>query len=78
MAECIDAIAVDVGDRAGGAHVHVAAGERHADGVAFAQRARRGQRLFAPAKADGDRREPGVAERPGDEIDRGRVETAEQ
>ena len=39
MAERVDAVAVDVRDGAGGAHLEIAADERHADRVPFAQRA---------------------------------------
>ena len=39
MAERVDAIAVDVSNRPGGAHLEVAADQRHADGVPLAQRA---------------------------------------
>ena len=41
MAEGVDAVAVDVRDGAGRAHLEVAADQRHADRVPFAQRAGR-------------------------------------
>ena len=47
MAERVDAVAVDVGDRAGGAELEVAAHQRDADRIARPQRRRRGARAAA-------------------------------
>jgi hypothetical protein len=37
VAECVDFVAVDVRDGAGGAHLEIAADERHTDSIAFAK-----------------------------------------
>src|SRR5262245_7114349 len=77
MPERVDAIAVDVRDGAGRAHLEVAANERHANGVTLSKRARRSGRAWALASAaDNHPDEPSLRERAGEQIDRFRLEAA--
>ena len=67
--ERVDLVAVDVGDRAGRAHVDVSAGERDADGIALAERPGRHRRLRPGRHAGDHRREARVTKCPEYQID---------
>ncbi len=80
MAERVDAIAVDVRDRAGRAHLEVAADERDADRVPFTQRPGRLLELvrnLSAERAAEDRRETSGTERSGKQIRRFGLEAAD-
>ena len=80
MAERVDAVAVDVRDRAGGAHLEIAADQGDANRVAFAERP---ACMFVSdgacaggAAARHHRGEPGLAERTRQQVNRLRLEAA--
>ena len=78
MAECVDPIAVDVRHRARRSHLEVAAGERDADGIAFAQRTGWRHTLLASRNAGHDRREARAAKAGRHQVDGFGLEAAEQ
>ena len=80
MAEGVHPIAVHLGDRAGGAEFEIAAHQRDADGIARAQRARRGRRriLLRQRAAGHHRQEAAIAEGAHHRIGHGGVEPAER
>ena len=77
MAERIDAVAVDMGDGAGGAHLEIAGDQRHADRVPFTERAG-GRFDFGRCRSGDHRREAGFAEGAGEEVGDVGLETAHQ
>ena len=78
MAEGVDAVAVDLGDRAGRAELEVAGDERDADRIAGTQRLLRPRGGILAAGARHHRQESLLAERGGQRIDHRRVEAADR